>query len=151
MTLKKALLRGLIGIPLMVTLSYAITITTSLLWGDGHYSPVIPAFVDAVGSESGAVALQFLLTALMGFDFAAASALWQLERWSLAAQTVCHFSLISLGTLPVAWICQWTEYIPGGLLSYFGIFAAIYLVIWLSIAAAMRRKVRAVNQKLKSR
>lgn len=151
MTLKKALLRGLIGIPLMVTLSYAITIITSLFWGGGPYSPAIPAFVDAVGTESGAVALQFLLTALMGFEFAAATAVWEIERWNLAAQTVCHFALISLGTFPVAWICHWAEYIPGGLLGYFGIFAAIYLVIWLSITAAVRRKVRAVNQKLQNR
>lgn len=148
MTLKKALLRGLIGVPIGVTISYAITILISLGWGGGEYAPVVPALADALGAETTAVALQFGLSCLMGFIFAFASAIWEIERWSLTRQTVCHFLAITLGTLPIAWVCRWAGHIPGGILGYFAIFAAAYAVLWLFITSSIRKKVREVNQKL---
>lgn len=151
MTLKKALLRGLIGIPIGATISYAITIIISLGWGQGWYSPVVPAFMDTVGSQSGAVALQFALSCLMGFAFAMASAIWDIETWSLTRQTVCHFLVITLGMMPVVWACHWADYTPGGLLGYFGFFALAYIVVWFILTASTRKKVREVNRKLNER
>lgn len=69
----------------------------------------------------------------------------------LAAQTVCHFVAITLGTLPVAWACHWADNVPGGIWGYFGMFAIAYVVIWLVLTTAIRKKVRQVNQKLQGR
>lgn len=151
MTLKKALLRGLVGIPIGVFISYTITVVLSLGWGQGYYAAAVPAFVETVGTESGAVGLQYLLACLMGFVFATASAIWEVERWSLTRQTVLHFFALSLGMFPAVWLCRWAEYTPGGILGYFGIFIAIYVVLWFVITTSTRKKVREVNQKLQGR
>lgn len=151
MTLKKALLRGVLGAPLGVFIGYTITVLISLGWGQGWYAPVVPALTETMGSEIGAVTLQYMLSALMGFAFAFASAIWEIERWSLARQTVCHFVAITLGTLPIAWVCHWADNVPGGIWGYFGIFAIAYVVIWLVLTTAIRKKVRQVNQKLQGR
>lgn len=149
MTFKKALRRGLVGIPIGVFISYAITIVLSLFWGEGWYAPVVPAVTAVVGTEIGAVTLQFGLSCLMGFAFAFASCIWDIETWSLTRQTVCHFLAISLGALPIAGALHWADSVPGGLLGYFGFFAAGYAVVWLVLTASTRKKVREVNQKLR--
>ena len=148
MTFQKALRRGLVGIPIGVFIAYAITIVLSLFWGNGWYSPVVPALTELMGSQIEAVALQFGLSCVMGFAFAFASCIWEIETWSLTRQTLCHFLAISLGSLPIAGVLHWADNVPGGLPGYFGFFAAGYAVIWLILTASTRRKVREVNQKL---
>lgn len=151
MTLKKALLRGLVGVPIGVCIGYSVTVLISLIWGGGYYAPVVPAFQEAVGTQSAAVALQWLLCCLVGFVFAAASSIWEVERWSLTRQTVLHLLATSLTMLPVVLICRWAAFIPGGVLGYFGVFIAIYAAIWLATTLSVRRGVRAANQKLEER
>lgn len=151
MTWKKALLRGLLGAPIGVTIGYAITILISLIVGNESFSPVVPAFQEAVGTQTQAVAVQFILLCLMGFLFALASCIWEVERWSLTRQTVLHFLTITLATLPIAWACRWADHLPGGILGYFGIFFLIYLLIWVSVSLSVRRKIRSANAKLMQR
>lgn len=148
MTWKKAILRGLMGAPIGVTISSAITIIFSLQYGGGAYSPVVPAMTQAVGAESVAVAAQFGLSLLMGFVFALASCIWEVERWSLLFQTLFHFCTIAPVTLFIAWVCHWADYTPGGLWGYFGIFLVIYAAIYLAETLNARAKVNAANKKL---
>ena len=52
MNLKKQIfLRGLLGIPLGITIGYLITIVLSLVWGNGYYSPCVPSLASIMGSE----------------------------------------------------------------------------------------------------
>ena len=148
MTWKKALLRGLLGVPIGVTIGYGITVAMSLWFGDGSFSPVVPALTEATGSEAAATAVQFLLMCLMGFVFALASCLWEVERWSLLRQTVLHFLALSSTTLLVAGVCRWAEYTPGGLWGYLGFFLLLYAVPYVSISLHVRRRVRAANRRL---
>lgn len=147
---KKVLIRGMIGLPIGISINYVIAAVTSLLWGQGWFSPVVPPFQTAVGSEAAANAVQLLLVALMGFVFGASSCIWDVERWSLLRQSALHFLIIAAAFLAVAWVCCWMEHTPLWLLGYLGIFAAIYAVIWLSISLSIRAKIKAVNQKLHS-
>lgn len=151
MTWKKALLRGLMGAPIGVTISYAITIVSSLRFGGGAYSPVVPAMTQAMGAESVAVAVQFGLTCLMGFVFAMASCIWEVERWGILLQTLLHFCTIAPVTLFIAWVCHWSDYTLGGLWGYFGIFAVIYTAIYIAVTLNARAKIRRANQKLSGR
>lgn len=151
MTWKKALLRGLMGAPIGVTISFAITVVSSLRFGGGAYSPVVPAMTQAMGAESVAVAAQFGLTLLMGFVFALASCIWEVERWSLLFQTLLHFCTIAPVTLFIAWVCHWADYTLGGLWGYFGIFTVIYTVIYLVETLNARSKIRRANEKLSGR
>ena len=91
--MKKALLRGLIGFPIGVTIGYAISILSSLAYADGKYSSVVPGMSEQFGSEITAVAVQFILCGLMGGAFAAMSAIWENDRLSLAAQSAINFAL----------------------------------------------------------
>ena len=49
--MKKMIQRGLIGFPIGVMISYLITILTSLAYGGGKYSPVVPGMTEQFGSE----------------------------------------------------------------------------------------------------
>ncbi len=148
MTWKKALLRGAVGIPIGVTIGYGITVVMALVFGGGRFSPVVPAMTEAFGTESAAVAVQFGLMCVMGFVFAIASCIWEVERLSLLKQTVLHFCSITPTTLFVAWVCHWADYTPGGLWGYFSIFVVIYVVIFVMEMLGAREKVKRANEKL---
>jgi len=151
MTWKKALLRGAMGIPIGVTIGYGITVVMALAFGGGQFSPVVPAMTEAFGAESVAVAAQFGLMCLMGFVFAIASCIWEVERLSLLRQTVLHFCLITPVSMFIAWACHWADYTPGGLWGYFGIFVVIYVVIFIIEMIGAGEKVKRANEKLKEK
>lgn len=147
---KKAFLRGLLGFPLGLALGYMITIAISLLLADGYYSPCVPALIDAAGSEIGAVLLQAVLSGLLGAGFGAASVIWEIEAWGLVKQTGIYFLIGSVLMLPVAYVNYWMEHSVQGVLSYFGIFAAIFVVIWIVQYAVNKRRVGKMNETLRN-
>lgn len=146
---KKAFLRGLFGFPMGVSVGYVITIVISLFWADGHYSPCVPELAQAVGSEIHAVVLQAILCGLLGAGCAAASVIWQVERWGLVKQTGLYFLVISLLMMPIAYVTYWMEHSVWGFLSYFGIFALIFAVIWVVEWIVGKRNVRRMNESLR--
>ena len=146
--MKKALLRGLIGFPIGVTIGYAITIFSSLAMGKGRYSPVVPAMAEQFGSEITAVVVQFILCGLMGVAFAAMSVIWERERLSLAAQSGINFILSVCTMIPIAYVCHWMEHSVEGALSYIGIFAGIYVSIWVAMYFVYRARIRQINKDL---
>ncbi len=112
MNLKKQIfLRGLLGIPLGITIGYLITIVLSLVWGNGYYSPCVPSLASIMGSEIGAVVLQTALCALLGVSFGATSVIWQIEHWGIVKQTGIYFLGCILLVLDGAY--------PGGIPSIF--------------------------------
>lgn len=146
---KKVMLRGALGFPLGIALGYAITIAISWFWANGYYAPCVPELITAMGSEIGAVTAQALLSGLVGAGFAGASVIWEMERWSLAKQTGIYFATVSLVMLPVAYLTYWMEHSVTGFLSYFGIFALLFVLIWLIQLWGGRRSVKAMNDRLK--
>lgn len=147
--MKKAIYRGLYGIPVGIAISYLITVVLSLFWGEGQYAPCVPAFTRAVGSEAVAVALQAASSGLLGFAFGAASVIWEQENWSLALQTALHFAVLSCAMLPMAYCFYWMEHSVLGFLQYFGIFAGIFFLIWLVQYFRIRQNIKNMNKKLK--
>lgn len=148
MMMKKALLRGLIGFPIGVTIGYAISILSSLAFANGGYSPVVPAMAEECGSEIGAVALQFLLCGLMGTVFAAMSVIWESDRLNLAVQSAINFALSAGTIIPVAYVCHWMEHTAAGALQYVGVFAGIYMSIWVAMYFVYRAKIKEINRKV---
>lgn len=146
--MKKALLRGLIGFPIGVTIGYAIAILTSLSFGKGHYSPVVPAMTEQFGSEIAAVILQFFLCGIIGVAFAAMSVIWESERLNLAAQSGINFLLSVCTMLPIAYFCHWMEHSLSGVLSYMAIFAGIYASIWVVMYSVYRARIKQINADL---
>ena len=148
---KAALRRGLLGAPIGIAIGHVITIFISLIQGTGEFYAVVPAFVKQAGSEAGAVALQCLLCMLLGAGCAAASVIWENEKLGLTKQTALHFIAISLCMLPIAYMTHWMDHSLGGILSYFGVFALIYVVIWLALYGTILRNVRAINASLRKK
>lgn len=146
---KKILLRGAIGMPTGIAVGYLFTVVLSLIWGKGYYSPCVPTLVDDMGNEIRAVILQTLLCALLGASFAASSVIWEMEHWSIAKQTGTYFLIASVTMLPTAYFLHWMERSLTGFLSYLGIFAGIFLAIWLFQFFLAMRNVQKINAKLK--
>ncbi len=145
---KQVILRGLFGAPIGLFITTAIAIGISYSVGNGSFYPVAPALAEHCGSELNAVFFQTVMSLLYGAVFGGASAIWEMERWSLLRQTVTHLAVVSLTTLPVALLLGWMQPSLGGFLGYFGLFLAIYAVIWLSIWLPIRRRLRRINRSL---
>lgn len=145
--LKKAITRVLIGAPIGLAISTVITIIISLFRNDGLYHAVVPELVNDLGTEMNAVLVQALLSMLYGAAYAGASVIWELD-WSLLRQTLTHLCICSLATFPTAYFMHWMEHSVKGACIYFGIFFAIYLIIWLSMYSKMKRRVAIINRKV---
>lgn len=147
MTLKKALLSGLIGAPIGVFISYTITIIVSLsIQGTTDYYPVVPVLSQAMGNEIKAVVLQYFLSALLGFAFTVGSAIFKVEEWSITKQTVCHFLISSISVFPVAYFCYWMDHTVGGILAYIISFVAAYAAIWIVKMLIWKKRIQEINK-----
>ena len=144
---KKAGRRALAGMPLGLAISTVITIIISLNKGDGHYYAVVPALIEDCGSEINAVVAQALCSLLYGGIIGAASVIWETD-WSLTKMTVIHLLICSAATFPIAYLMRWMDHTVGGVLKYFGVFLLIYLIIWISQYARIRRSIAVLNKKV---
>ncbi|MGN1307338.1 MAG: DUF3021 domain-containing protein [Faecousia sp.] len=145
---KKVLSRCLLGAPLGLAISYCITILISLSIADGNFYSTVPELISDCGSEINAVLVQTVCSLLYGAAWAGASVIWEVERWSLLRMTLTHLLICSAATFPIAYFLRWMKHSAIGILSYFGIFLAIYLCIWLTQFFAMRKKVRQINDRI---
>ncbi len=146
--IKQAFLRGLLGFPLGIALGQMITIFMSLILGDGTYVAYVPALVEQMGSELGAVILQTGLCGLLGSAFAAASIIWEIEDWSIAKQTGIYFSITAAVMFPIAYVANWMEHSFLGFIIYAAISVLIFVVIWFVQFLIWKRKVKLMNEKL---
>lgn len=146
---RKAVLRGIVGMPVGILIGYAMTVLLSLGWGSGEYLPCAPELTARMGSEMGAVLLQAALCAVLGAAFGASSMIWEIERWSIARQTAAYLFATSLAMLPTAYLLYWMQHSLAGFLVYFGIYLLIFLAIWLGNYFAIRRSIWKMNEKLK--
>ena len=141
---KRAIMGSMIGVFINVFNSIIISYCVN----DGNYYPVVPQLADKCGGDTNAVAVQTAVTMVYGAVMAGISVIWELERWSLLRQTATHFVICSAMTLPVAYFMQWIEQSLAGVLVYFGIFAAIYVIIWVSIYYSTRKKIKQMNSRV---
>ena len=128
---KEILFRLFIGFLGGIVLSYFITIAISLTIGDGNYYPCVPSLTERFDNEVVAVIVQSVLSAILGAGFAGCSLVWEKDDWSLLKQTSIYFLLASILMMSVAYVCEWMEHSVKGVLSYFGIFFAIFVAVWI--------------------
>ncbi len=145
---KQVFLRGLLGIPIGVTIGYLITIFISLGWANGNYLPCVPELTEQLGSEISAVILQVVLCAILGTVFGASSVIWEIEKWNIAEQTGVYFLIISFAMFPIAYFTHWMEHSIAGFLLYFGIFFAIFITIWATQYCIWKCKIKKISEKV---
>ena len=97
---KKVILRCLIGAPIGLSISFMITLIISVIINKGEYYPVVPQLTALCGNELNAVIIQAVCSLIYGAAFGGASAIWEVESWSLLKQTVIHCLVISVSMLP---------------------------------------------------
>lgn len=145
---KKLISRILLGFPLGIAIGHVFEILPSVGFGDFH--PCVPAFVELIGSEANAVALQALLCGLIGAMWGGTSVMWETD-WGFTRQTIVHF-LIGAGTsLPVAYLLHWMDHSLGGFLRYLLVFVAIYIAIWVASYVSWKARLKKMNQKLQEK
>ena len=138
-----------VGFPIGIAIGHVITIIISLIWGEGHYHPIIPALVAQIGSEINAIALQSLLCGLLGSVFSGASIIWEIDSWSIAKQTALYFTITALTMMPMAYYLHWMPHSLKGFLSYFATFVVIFIIVWIIQYLAWKNKITKLNQGLK--
>lgn len=148
---KKILVRALFGAPIGLTISTLITIIFSLIFGNGTYYPVPHDLAATCGSETGAVIVQTISALLYGAMWGGASVIWEMEGWSLLKMTLTHLAVCSAVSFPIAYLMQWMPRNIPGALCFFGLFFAIYAVIWLSQYCAMKKQIEQLNSRLPDR
>jgi hypothetical protein len=147
--LKKTIARGALGFPLGICIGYVITIGISMGLATGEYYPCVPALADQFGSELAAVVFQAVLCGVLGAAFAAASVIWEVEKWSIAKQTGIYFFVVSAAMFPIAYVAGGMERSLAGCLIYFGIFVAIFVVIWVIQYLVWKNKIQRMNASIK--
>ncbi len=68
---------------------------------------------------------------------------------ALAGQTAFYFLVTAAVMMPTAYFLRWMEHSVRGFLVYFGIYTSIFILIWLSQYAAIRRNIKKMNTKLR--
>lgn len=144
MTVKKALLRGLIGIPIGVFINVTVLLMISLSLGKiVNYQTSL--------SESPLIAflINYIISIFVGFAFASGTAIFQVERWSITKQTLIHFVLTTSVFIPSAIIGKWTRPDIVSILMYIVVFVIIYVSIWVIQYNFWKKRIRKINEKLK--
>ena len=145
---RKIILRGLIGVPIGITISYLITIIISICIGKGIYYPVTDELIGLMGNELNALILQTIISALMGAGFSMLSVIWEINSWSLFKQSAIFFGSSCLLMFPAAYLLNWMSHTAIGILIYVGIFILIFVIIWLSYYFYMKNKIKKMNSKI---
>ena len=112
---KKTIRRGLFGLPIGIAIGFVITLIISACVGDGSFYPVAPELIG------------------------------ELDSWSLAKQSGIYFLTISIIMLPVAYFANWMKHSLAGVLSYVGLFLAIFVVVWISQYLLWKRNIKRMN------
>ncbi len=142
---RKIIKRGFLGFPLGIAIGYVITVIISVCVGDGSFYPVTAELIDTMGNELNAVVFQTVLCGIMGMGYAMASVIWDIDSWSLAKQSGVYFAIACVVMFPIAYIANWMKHDIVGILSYAGIFVAIFIFVWLIQYFVWKDKVKRMN------
>lgn len=94
------------------------------------------------------VFLAIISTYLMAFILAGASVFNQIEHWSLAKSTLCHFIAYYMSYIICYLVNSWIPFDLNFLLIFTGIFVVAYFVIWLSVYLSIRATSKKLNKAL---
>lgn len=146
---KEVLRRCAVGALFGVTLSQLIAIIISLfVMADGDFYAVVPSLAQRMNSEITAAIVQTVCSFLYGAVFGGMSMVWELDNWSILKQTIVHFSVVSVVTMPIAYVTEWMPHSVTGAILYFAIFAVSYVFIWLSQYIAIKKRIDEMNKKV---
>ncbi len=145
---KKIIERTVPGFFIGISIGQIICVLISLINGTGEFIICAPEFIELMGNEAAAGAVQTLLCGIMGIGFSAASVIWEIDELSIAAQSGICLGIYAAVMLPIAYFTSWMEHSAAGVLSYAGIFIAVFVITWIVQYLAWKRKLKIINAKL---
>ena len=145
---RKLILRVVWGFPMGIAIGQCMSLLASAILGQGTFVVCMPAFVEMVGSELGAVALQTFLCGLLGAAGAGGSVVWETD-WGILRQTGTNSLILAGAMLPIAYVTGWMEHSLAGFLKYLLVFTLIFIVIWVLQYFAWKRRIRKLNERMK--
>lgn len=145
---KQFILRFFIGMPIGLMICYFITLFISIGVGDGNFYPVPPELNSMCKSQLNAVIVQTVVCMIYGGIWGGASAIWEVDSWSLTRQTVTHLIVISISSFPIAYVMCWMPHNIYGIIIYCTIFSLIYFGIWLGTYFKIKTQIKQINSKI---
>ena len=145
---KKFIKRALLGFIYGIFIGQTILILESLFKGDGNFHPVSDYLLAHTNTTIAAVIAQYFITGIIGVTFAGTTVIFEMDRWSLVAQTALHFVITSVVMFFAGFFCGWFPHTVGSTLIWFGVFIIVYVIMWVSFTLYYRKKTREINQAL---
>ena len=149
MTIKKALLRGLLGFVIGVFISTTIALLISVCIGS--YASAAPDLISRMGSELNANIAQYLLSGVLGFGFAAASTVFEIDSWNFTKQTIAHFIILIVLYFPIAITLGWVPFNFRSILIYALIWIVVYAIIWFAQYHFWKKRTAKMNEKIQNK
>ena len=146
--MKEFIKRAIMGFVYGVFIGQTIVILESLSAGNGNFYPVSPYLVQHASSTLAAVIIQYFITGLIGISFSAGTLIFEIDKWSITAQTALHFVVTLAGMLFAGFVCGWFPHKVSGVLVWFVVFVVIYVIMWISFSLYFRRQTKKINEAL---
>lgn len=146
--LKKFIKRAILGFMIGIFIGQTILIIESLMVGDGNFYAVSAYLVEHTKTRIAAVIVQYLITGIIGMTFASTTIIFELDKWSLLAQTALHFIITSIVMFFSGFFCGWFPHTAVSTIIWFGVFIVTYIIIWISFMLYYRKKTKEINKAL---
>lgn len=147
-TINKIIKRAILGFIYGVFIGQTILILESLIIGDGNFYSVSTYLVNHTSSRIAAVVIQYLISGIIGLSFAATTVIFEMDRWSILAQTSLHFAINTVVMYAAGFLCGWFPHTVGSTLIWLGVFIAVYFIFWLCFTMYYKKKTKEINKAL---
>ena len=109
---------------------------------------ILDGTIDGFHVSGSQILLAIVSTYFLAFVQAGASVFNQIEEWSMAKSTACHFSVLYIAYVLCYLINTWIPLKAEIIVLFTAIFVIGYFVIWISVVASIRLVSRKMNQRL---
>ena len=138
--------RAFIGFFTGIAIGQIISVIISLSLKTGEFVVCADEFVEVIGNQAAAAAIQTLLCGILGSGFSTLSVVWEMDNLNIALQSGICLGGYSLILFPIAYFTNWMEHSLGGFLSYAAIFLSTFILIWIIRYISWKNKVTRINK-----
>lgn len=146
--LNKFIKRAVLGFMIGIFIGQTILIIESLFVGDGNYYPFSEYLLALMPTKIAAVIMQYFITGIIGLTFASTTIIFEMDKWSILAQTALHFIITSIIMFFSGFFCGWFPHTAISTIIWFGVFIVVYIIIWISFMLYYRKKTKEINKAL---
>ena len=144
--MKEFFKRAIMGFVYGIFIGQTILILESLNAGNGNFYPVSDYLLQHSSSQMVAVIIQYFLTGIIGISFATTTLIFEIESWSITAQTALHFAITSVVMYIAGFLCGWFPHTVRSTIIWFVIFIVIYVIMWICFTLYYRKQTKKINE-----